>query len=247
MKSVILQINDLIDQHEDYPSCEGCPLCDKIIKLRDTERAPEVKFKHILDKGQDMTRSDIEFLIDNEVNKKVIRKALNMYSKQFYVMLQNYGLGKKRDKKGVEKMPKATIDITPEEFIELHHVRGLSYDEISDEKEINKPALVNWKWRNKTIIEKLLKSNSPVEETPAVKTSNSSEQVNPYEKEIADLRAQIEKYAKRNSELVNRVQDLQAIHNACDDVESEIDSLQEEIKELQKENEAFRNLLKMVL
>lgn len=91
-----VRINDLIDMHKNYSACAGCPLCEEIQSLRKSlDREPVERYKHILEKGRYMTKSDIAFLLENEVQRKVIMKALRMDSKIFFEMMRNFGLMKK--------------------------------------------------------------------------------------------------------------------------------------------------------
>lgn len=136
MKNHIMsKIADLLHEHGGtYASCKGCSICTKILKLRpkfDVE--PKKRFKHILAKGQEMTRSDINFLLENDVRKDDIQKAINMPKKEFRKMLINFGLVNKKEKGSVEGMSEA---ITKEKYLGLNinlsekekaEILGISY------------------------------------------------------------------------------------------------------------------------
>lgn len=107
-KSVRLRISKLLD------SCKGCPSnTSKVRSVAETEeicgrcdtykelaqlrlyvdRSPAERCKHILDKGPDMTRSDVIVLIERGVAKKDIKHALEIERKDDYrELLENLGL-----------------------------------------------------------------------------------------------------------------------------------------------------------
>ena len=79
-----------------YGSCTGCAICDRIQQLRtQIDRPPEEKFKHILDKGEDMTTKDIKFLLENDVSQLDIQKQLGMPKGEFLKLIKRLGLRKK--------------------------------------------------------------------------------------------------------------------------------------------------------
>jgi hypothetical protein len=70
----------------------------------------ERKINAILDKKGNMTKSDIEYLIGNEVPHRIIRKALNMSFTAFSAYVRNNGLtGKKGN--STNKWEKAEVDL----------------------------------------------------------------------------------------------------------------------------------------
>jgi hypothetical protein len=84
-------INDLIEQHGDnYLECTGCKICKKIQTLIH-ERTPAEKFKHILDKGMDMTINEVKFLLENDVDKRELKKAWKAHNNMFYAIMKDLG------------------------------------------------------------------------------------------------------------------------------------------------------------
>lgn len=79
-------------------ACAGCPVHEHLSQIRpliDDYRSD--KCKRILEKGEDMTTSEIVYLVKHNVKKTDIRDALGMNDAYFREMLQHLGLvrGKK--------------------------------------------------------------------------------------------------------------------------------------------------------
>lgn len=209
--NALIQINDLIDKHEDYTLCQGCPLCKKIEKLRqglDRNGVPNA-FKKILQKGEEMNRSDINTLLEGGVPKGEIRKALKYNPMEFAKLMKNLGLARDYQKEEVK------VDLTAEEYYELKD-KGMTDSQIGKEKKIHPHTLRNWKHRRG--IKARAKSEKPTQpdaakiKPPESKPSQESE-IAEYETVIAELKTKIEQYENLNS--------------ACDDIESELESLKE--------------------
>jgi hypothetical protein len=240
MKQIRIRINNLLDQHEEgIYQCKGCVICTEIKQLsQQLQRDSSLKFQHILDKRSDMTKSDIAFLLENDVHVKKIRDYAGISNQDFYNMMNNYGFSKKRLQTG-RKDEMATI--TVEEFIQLHHVQGLKRNEICELKGIKPNALSNWKWNHKAEIENALLSNvqhvkeevKPIEikTTPIVIDTKIAE----YERVIMGLKHEISALKATcvlNKEEFNKLmiekEKLEHVNAACEDVENEIASLREE-------------------
>ena len=140
--SAIEEISRLLDMHgECFVDCPGCDICKRIEELRkEIDRSPEIKFKHILDKGQDMTKSEIKFLLENEVPKRVIREAVKMGGKTFYDLLKTWGIEGGNDKL-------AKLKMTVDEYIELS--QKMTIKEIADLKGVTPATIYNWRIRNR--------------------------------------------------------------------------------------------------
>lgn len=218
----IVLINDLIDQHGDtFTRCKGCSICKKISKLRGRERSPEEKYKHILDKGQDMTLSDISFLVDRKVQKRKIQHALKMNAEEFFIMMSELGLSKRR----VQKVGKVKLS---QEAYEQLKAKGLSEKEIAKKLNVSTATIWNHKkqWKNNTVTEP-----TPKTFTPTINQTPASE----YNKLIFELRERLSQAEESTVEketiiqkLEAKVKELEGINSACDDVESELESLREE-------------------
>ncbi|MCQ6275776.1 hypothetical protein JMM81_12500 [Bacillus sp. V3B] len=115
-KSIRLRICKLLDSCKGCPNntsnfrsvtetkrmCGGCDIYKELTQLRSyVDRPPAERFKHILDKGPDMKRSDVIVLIERGVTKKDIKHALEIKRKDDYrELLENlelYGLQKAQE------------------------------------------------------------------------------------------------------------------------------------------------------
>lgn len=101
-------LNNLDKAHEIYKNnCDGCKknirrsvaLCNtcpfgiemqKVGLLLTTSR--KEKIAAILKKGMDMTKREIIYLLDNEVRRVDIRKALGLSVNEFNYLMHNWGL-----------------------------------------------------------------------------------------------------------------------------------------------------------
>lgn len=75
-----------------------------------TRSSREKKINAILDKGSDMTKSDIEYLIGNEVPHRIIRKALNMHFAEFNAYVKNNALTRKKGN-STNKWERSEVDL----------------------------------------------------------------------------------------------------------------------------------------
>lgn len=222
----ITLINDLIDNHGDtFTTCKGCHLCDQIKRLG-TVQAPAEKFKHLLAKGQDMTKSDIELMLENEVQSKDIQKALGMNGTEFYKLFKNLGI--RRGSVGDLCMP-------VEEYYQLKE-EGLKDSEIAEIKGVKAYVLRNWKYKNG------IKAGDVQAVTPRTRAPKKENKSAEYESLIAKLKEQlsdkakdieaqnerIETQAKLIEKLNNYIEEKENLNAACDDVETELDSVKEE-------------------
>ena len=205
----ITLVNDLIDKHgDDFINCKGCSLCDKISSLR-TERPLIEKFRHILDKWQDMTKSDIELLLSSDIQKKDIRKALNMPVIPFQEMMTNFGFVIRR----VENLPK----ITEKEYTDLK-AKGLKDKEIANLKGLAPSNLSGLKKKWSTPVE-------PTPKEPTDKTAEYATLINELKIKLSDAEGNAAEKENIISKLEAKVKELEGINSACDDVETELDSI----------------------
>ncbi|MFE8704115.1 hypothetical protein ACFYKX_26460 [Cytobacillus sp. FJAT-54145] len=215
-------INDLIDEHgETFTTCKGCKICRKIHSLTE-ERTPEEKYKNILAKGQDMTKSEIDFLLENEVQKRSIQKALNMDSKAFYQMMEKWGFSKRR----VGPVAK----LTKEEYQDLK-AQGITDKEIAKQKGIASAYVsqLKRKWFNSLEESKTTEKITSKGKTPKKdKTAEFRDLIN----ELSDKLNEANKDAVEKDKLVKKleakIQEFEGINSACEDVENELDSLRTE-------------------
>jgi hypothetical protein len=139
MGQTIIQINDLIDQHGDtFTQCKGCSTCTKIQTLRNQMRNVS-KINKLLDKGQDMTKSDIAYLISRDVKKGDIKKAMKIGSMEFHDLMVNWGF---RKKKGMGRLPK--LEMSVEEY-KGYKEKGMSDKKVAEEKGVAAGTIDYWK------------------------------------------------------------------------------------------------------
>jgi hypothetical protein len=139
MGQTIIQINDLIDQHGDtFTQCKGCSICAKIQTLRNQMRNVS-KINKLLDKGQDMTKSDIAYLISRDVKKGDIKKAMKIGSMEFHDLMVNWGF---RKKKGMGRLPK--LEMSVEEY-KGYKEKGMSDKKVAEEKGVAAGTIDYWK------------------------------------------------------------------------------------------------------
>lgn len=216
--SVIARINNLIDAHEDYSKCKGCKLCKEIERLRSgIDREPAEKYAHILAKGQDMTFSNIKLLVENEVLKRDIRKALKMSTTDFLEILKKIGLQRGWERKETEEMEDMALT---KEKLEKHLAAGLSTKEIA-EKEIVTTATVY------SLKSQYGLSKKRGEEKPAEKLESVKQEV----KKAAAENPAIEQELRA---LIARLEDEVGEHKI-----NEV-FLNNSIKRLQEENEEYK-------
>ncbi|WP_057766722.1 hypothetical protein [Cytobacillus praedii] len=233
--SAIIRVTNLIDQHgESFTDCEGCHICNEIKNLRKELNKNGVPkgFKHILAKGEDMTRSDIATLLEGEVPKNEIKKALKINKDKFVELLRNFGLERGYEKKS--DMGVVDVEITAKEYYSLKG-KGMKDTEIAEKKGVNPNTLRNWKYHNR--IKAFKKAEQPKlkgnynSETKPTKEDQEAE----YRQLINELSTALNDEKKSGKEkdtliekLEAKVSELENIHAACDDVESEVASLKKE-------------------
>jgi hypothetical protein len=236
MKHIRNKIIELLDEHGGtFSICEGCAICTEIQAFsKKLNRNSTEKFKHILAKGQDMTKSDLVFLIDNDVPVAVIRKAVGINHTDFSNMLINYGLTQRRNKKEEDK---EMAKITLEEYQELSN-QGKADKEIALDKGMNIQYLsqLKKKWNIRPTLS--LTAELKPSETKPTQEDKTAE----YEAIITELKAKLEDKdtrliasRKANEELSKMYEAKQHVDAACEDVENELDSLREENARLVKQ------------
>lgn len=101
-------LNNLDRAHEIYKNnCEGCKknikrsvvLCNTCpfgIEMRKVgillTRSRKEKISTILKKGMDMTKREVIYLLENDVQREVIRKAIGLNFYDFKTLMHNWGL-----------------------------------------------------------------------------------------------------------------------------------------------------------
>lgn len=159
----IIRLSNLIEEHGDsLNTCPGCEICSEINKLRELINRNQVdRFQTILNKGQDMTKSEIELLLKNEVRRIDIKNALGMDWKDFKEMMKSLGLDSKsiRQKRKMEELgllPKEKkFTITINEFINLFYEKKQSLTEIARLKNVSPGKVRYWRLLNKEKVDEI--------------------------------------------------------------------------------------------
>ena len=218
-----LQVAYLIDDHGDTLSeCPGCDICKRIAKLKiQIDPDPSVKYKHILDKGRDMTKSDIEYLLKKDVPKKYIYTALKMSSKTFCEMAERWGIHK-INRREVERVMRK-FNLTQAEYND-HKAQGKSDDDIAKLAGVSNGTLGyhKKKWGATQEVKK---------RTPKLILAEGESSPSVHEDLVHDLSSKLRKAEKRNNLLEEKVAELEEqiknLHVAAEDTEKEVAASQE--------------------
>ena len=194
--NVIKEVSRLLDIHgETFLECPGCEVCQKIEALREElDRPPEEKFKHILEKGQDMTKSDIEFLLGNGVSKRLIQEAMNMNKSAFYKLLEQLGI------QGGSEMVR--LKITVDEYLELSKTKK-DY-EIAKMKHVSPATLSNWKRRHRDELDKKRGDKEEQKKNQEVEQAANTEKIGKYEKIGTEIGRLVDKKNKAYGDAFNK-------------------------------------------
>lgn len=216
--SVITRINNLIDAHEgNYLKCKGCKQCKKIERLRSgLDREPAEKYADILAKGPNMTLSEIKRLVESEVQKKEIRKALEVNPEDFAEILKNLGLIRAKKAKEPEEMKEMALT---KEKLEKHLAAGLSTKEIADKEKVTTATVYSLK--SQYGLSKKRGEENPVEQLEVVK------------QEVKKAAAENPAVEQELRELIARLEDEVGEHKI-----NEV-FLNNTVKRLEEENELF--------
>lgn len=241
----IMELTGLMDEHGDtLTTCKGCELCDRISKFKSIlVPDPKQKYKHILDKGQDMTKSDIEYLLKKDVPKKHIIKALKMGSLTFFEMAERWGIYK-INRREVERVM-GKFKLTQEEYND-HKALGKTDEDIAKVAGVS-TATLNYhkkKWSKaevkprtpKLILEENESSPSIQEDlvSDLSKKLRKAEAANERQTdEIARLEVELGEVRKENQDkdientllrqtIDNLKKEIQDLHNAAEDTEKEV-------------------------
>ncbi|MGM9923458.1 MAG: hypothetical protein ACI35R_04340 [Bacillus sp. (in: firmicutes)] len=256
----IQRVTDLLEEHGDtYNDCPGCSICKEIESLRSQlDRPPAEKFKKLLNKGLDLKRSEILFLLDNGVQKLEIRKAMKlsadidekeMTQAEFAEMIENLNLKKEHLK----------MKMTHEEYKDMK-AQGMTDSSIATKYGIKGPTLAYYKkkWngkpepkilREKEVMGKI--ESSQKEAKLEKEKSELHAAADDLEQELSLIKSELLVYKKRYEESQLEIGDWrEKAHSYARDNEL----MNETNKELRfladqhrEENKALRTALKLVL
>lgn len=235
MKAIRLKIIDLLDQHSETSlyDCKGCEICqelEQLGKMFGHDPAKKERFKKILAKGADMTKKDIADLLEMEIDKSDIRKALGMNSYDFHQLMKNWGFNKPQ--KGEEELAKINL----EEYNALKE-QGLMDKEIAHRMNMaaSQLSMMKRKWfegsdKPMVNVEPTLKVLPPKED----KTSEMRQLID----ELSDSNNMKDKRIKELESLLdNERRNHQAAHSAMDDMENEFSGMRELLEQERKAKE----------
>lgn len=237
VSEAIMELTGLMDEHgSTITTCKGCELCDRISKFRKILIPdPSKKYKHILDKGQDMTKSDIEYLLKKDVPKKHIYKALKMGSRTFFEMAEGWGIYK-INRREVERVM-GKFNLTQAEYND-HKAQGKSDEEIAKVIGVSTATLSYHK-------KKWGMTQEVKRRTPKLILEKSESIPSVHEDLVSDLSKKVRKSEAANEsqtieiELLKRTIDnlkkeIQDLHAAAEDTEKEVAASQEHIEREQE-------------
>lgn len=78
-------------------ACKTCPIGKEMKAIGISLMTRKGKINEVLAKGPDMTKSDIKYLLENDIRRVDIRRAIGMYQAEFQELLSNWGLLKKQE------------------------------------------------------------------------------------------------------------------------------------------------------
>ena len=142
---------------------------------------------------------------------------------------------------GGEVVVKKTV-MTVDEYVQLHFVEKKSREEIAQLKGVTPKTIYNFKINHRKEIEKArqtLNIDSNGEEKPSECKCNKEDKLAEYEALISQLERQlkgkdgmISNQHETLKKLESKIEELESLHAACEDVESESDSLRNDKKNL---------------
>lgn len=214
--------------------CGGCSVYAELreigARLQDESSS---RFKAVLNKGQEMTRADIALLLENDVQKKDIRKALQMGVESFDELMANFGFYKKNYRKGVDKVAMAeSIKLSVDEYSEFKS-QGLKDIDIANKLGVNRQQMANWKHYRK---DKLAAAGlaAPVREASVTVVDKETVQQAPISNKTDEYAALIEELSDA----------LVASKKSVSDRDILIGHLQEKIKNYESIDSDFQQVAK---
>lgn len=98
---IFLELGALIDRHNQtdtsFEKCPGCAICDKIAEVRhQLDQLQNQKIWQILQKGENMTKEELRYLLSKDVDRKVIARSLNISTQTLQKYLKRWQLSKRQ-------------------------------------------------------------------------------------------------------------------------------------------------------
>jgi BMFP domain-containing protein YqiC len=236
-----MRLVSLVESH-DRASCPGCPVCTEIRDLRKQllkSGLPANKFKHILSKGQDMKKSEIQFLLENGVKKMDIQKALDLSGTKFNRLITDLGLVTKTRKRKVKDMGKLSL----EEYQDLK-AGGKSDKEIAADKGMNPQYLSQLKKKWGLTKDTVRPVNEQEDIPKNLVEVKKKEHHNLLNEEISTLKQMLIYTERQLNASTDRVQELEAKLKQSEHINQVNENVLDKITVLSEENAALWVLLK---
>ena len=211
----ILEVAYLTDDHGNtLEKCPGCKICDRIAELmKQVVVNPVEKYKHLLDKGQDLTTSEIIYLYEKGVEKRFIIKATKLTWDELNQLLADCEFVDKKSLKAVDKMAGKIVkfNMTKEQAEQLA-AEGKNKSEIAKIAGVSLPTYLHHakKWEGQ------VEKKAQPKETAKDEYNSLIEQLKEQLKQKDGTIGILEKKIKQLE------QDKKDIHAAANDTESEL-------------------------
>jgi len=98
---IFLELRALIGRHNQtdtsFEKRTGCAICDKINRARhQLDQLQNQKIRKILQKGENMTKEELRYLLSKDVDRKVIARSLNISTQTLQKYLKRWQLSKRQ-------------------------------------------------------------------------------------------------------------------------------------------------------
>ena len=142
-KEIITKIGHLQDKHPiSSEVCPGCEICNEVEELGKLLKYSP-KTQAILDKGEDITTSEIRYLLEREVDHADIANALAVNKDEFKILLNDFGIKRKR---------RRIADVLEKNYEEM--AKSMKDYKIAEELGIDLPVLKRWKEEKYRMVKK---------------------------------------------------------------------------------------------
>ena len=188
--------------------------------LKPWDQPPHITYKHLLDKGEELTTGEVVYLLNKEVYAGKIAKATNMTIQEVRAIKNKSDRYIQNHKKVVMEMGK--FNLTQAEYND-HKAKGMSDDDIAKLAGVSNGTLGyhKKKWLKEEVRPR----------TPKLILAENESSPSVHEDLVHDLSSKLRKAEKRNSLLEEKVAELEEqiknLHAAAEDTEKEVAASQE--------------------
>ena len=195
--------------------------------LKPWDQPPHITYKHLLDKGEELTTGEVVYLLNKEVYAGKIAKATNMTIQEVRAIKNKSDRYIQNHKKVVMEMGK--FNLTQAEYND-HKAKGMSDDDIAKLAGVSNGTLGyhKKKWLKEEVRPR----------TPKLILAENESSPSVHEDLVHDLSSKLRKAEKRNSLLEEKVAELEEqiknLHAAAEDTEKEVAASQEYVQREQE-------------